>query len=245
MTMRPDETDFLAIIVKEPVAGAAKTRLIPALGAEGAARLAAAMLVDTVAVVRAVGASPWLCYTPAAARRRFAHVAPGFGLLPQGGGDLGDRLADCLDRLLRHGAATAATAATGTVRVAIVGADTPHLPPATCRQAFALLDHADLVLGPALDGGYYLVAAAAAWPELFVGVPMGTDRVLRVTVGRAARLGLRVALLPALRDLDRIGDLRAALEGGELDGAPRTRACAQELLARSPGLSRRPVRPAR
>jgi rSAM/selenodomain-associated transferase 1 len=211
----------LAVIAKEPVAGAAKTRLIPALGAEGAARLAAAMLGDTLAMVRSAGASPWLCFTPAGARARLAGMAPGFGLLPQCAGDLGDRLADCLQQLLRRGAA----------RAAIVGADTPHLPAALCRRAFALLDHADVALGPALDGGYYLVAAHASWPELFAGVPMGTDRVLRATLDRAAGLGLRVALLPALRDLDRIEDLHAALEGGELDRAPRTRAAAQELLA--------------
>jgi len=225
-------TGALAVIAKEPVAGAAKTRLIPALGAEGAGRLAAAMLADTLAMVRTVGAAPWLCFTPAGARERLAALAPGFALFPQGGGDLGDRLAACLGRLL-HGQAQVAGAVAA--RAAIVGADTPHLPAALCRRAFALLDHADLVLGPALDGGYYLVAARTCWPELFVGVPMGTDRVLGVTLDRAAGLGLRVALLPALRDLDRAADLHAALEGGELDRAPRTRAAARELLGAAPG----------
>ena len=224
-------TGALAVIAKEPVAGAAKTRLIPALGPDGAARLAAAMLADTLTMVRSVGASPWLCFTPAPARARLARLAPGFSLLPQGGGDLGDRLAACLDRLLQ-------TQPPGGGRAAIVGADTPHLPAARCRQALALLDHADLVLGPALDGGYYLVAVRTSWPELFAGVPMGTDRVLQATLDRAARLGLRVALLPALRDLDRVEDLHAALEGGELDRAPRTRAAAWELLAAAPGHGR-------
>jgi rSAM/selenodomain-associated transferase 1 len=232
MTLKPHSNDVLAIIAKEPVPGAAKTRLIPALGAGGAARVAAAMLADTVAVARTVGASSWLCYTPDAARQRFARIAPGFTLLPQRGADLGDRLAACLRHLLHAHPA-------GGARAAIIGADTPHLPAALCQQAFALLDHADLVLGPALDGGYYLVAARALWPELFVGVPMGTDRVLQVTLDRAACLGLRVALLPALRDLDRVEDLHAALAGGELDGAPRTRAAAWELLSAARG-SRHP-----
>ncbi|HWD44199.1 MAG TPA: DUF2064 domain-containing protein, partial [Actinomycetota bacterium] len=87
------------------------------------------------------------------------------------------------------------------------------------------------VLGPALDGGYYLVAAKASRPELFVGVPMGTEVVLAATLTRAARGGLRVALLPPLRDLDRVEDLAAALDGGELDAAPATLAAAAELLA--------------
>ncbi|HEX9343699.1 MAG TPA: hypothetical protein VF995_08815, partial [Actinomycetota bacterium] len=67
---------------------------------------------------------------------------------------------------------------------------------------------------------------------------MGTDRVLQATLDRAAHLDLQVALLPALRDLDRVEDLHAALEGGELDRAPRTRAAAWELLAAAPGHGR-------
>jgi len=211
----------VAVIAKEPVAGLVKTRLVPALGAAGAARVAAAMLADTLAVVAGVDAAPWLCFTPAEARDRLARLAPGFGLLPQAGGDLGDRLAACLDELLR----------TGAERVAIVGADTPHVPAARYRRALALLDRDDLVLGPALDGGYYLVAARMARPELFVGVQMGTATVLKETVARAGRLGLRVGLLPVLRDLDRVDDLEAALAGRLLDGCPRTRAAVAELLA--------------
>jgi len=213
--------DALAVIAKEPVAGTAKTRLAPALGTTGAARAAAAMLADTVAVVRAVGADPWLCFTPPQARARFGRLAPGFGLLAQAPGDLGDRLAACLADLL----------AAGAERVAIVGADTPHLPPASCRRALSLLDEVDVVLGPALDGGYYLVAAKAADPGLFVGVPMGTEVVLAETLARAARRGLTAALLPPLRDLDRVEDLAFALAAGELADAPATRAVATELLA--------------
>jgi rSAM/selenodomain-associated transferase 1 len=213
--------DALAVIAKEPVAGLAKTRLVPALGTAGATRAATAMLADTLAAVRASGAEPWLCFTPAAARERLGRLAPGFGLLAQAAGDLGDRLAACLAELL----------AAGADRVAIVGADTPHVPQASYRQAFALLDEADVVLGPALDGGYYLVAAKAARPELFVGVPMGTEMVLAETLARAASDRLVVALLPPLRDLDRVEDLAAALAAGELAGASATLAAATDLLA--------------
>jgi uncharacterized protein len=211
----------LAVIAKEPVAGLAKTRLVPALGEAGAARAATAMLTDTLAAVRASGADPWLCFTPSEARERLGRLAPGFGLLAQAAGDLGDRLAACVADVL----------AAGADRVAIVGADTPHVPQASYRRAFALLDEADVVLGPALDGGYYLVAAKAPAPELFVGVPMGTEVVLAETLARAARGGLVVALLPPLRDLDRVEDLAAALGAGELDAAPATHAAAAELLA--------------
>jgi rSAM/selenodomain-associated transferase 1 len=216
--------DALAVIAKEPVAGLAKTRLVPALGEAGAARAATAMLTDTLAAVRTSGAEPWLCFTPIEARRRLQRLAPGFGLLAQAAGDLGDRLAACLADLLEAGAD----------RVAIIGADTPHVPPISYRRAFALLDEADVVLGPALDGGYYLVAAKASRPELFVGIPMGTEAVLTETLARAARGGLAVALLPPLRDLDRVEDLTAALAAGDLDDAPATLAAATELLASAP-----------
>jgi uncharacterized protein len=219
----------LAVIAKEPAAGVAKTRLAPALGQEGAARAAAAMLADTLAAVRAVGADPWLCFTPDAARERLARLAPGFGLLAQRDGDLGDRLAGCLADLL----------AAGADRVAIVGADTPQLPAAGYRRAFRMLDRVDVVLGPALDGGYYLVAAKAALPELFAGVPMGTGAVLAETMARAARRGRSVGLLPPLRDLDRVEDLATALTTGALDGAPATLAVATELL--TPGPAATPV----
>jgi hypothetical protein len=116
--------DALAVIAKEPVAGLAKTRLVPALGEAGAARAATAMLIDTLAAVRSSGADPWLCFTPAEARERLGTLAPGFGLLAQAPGDLGDRLAACLADLLGAGAD----------RVAIVGADTPHVPIASYQQ---------------------------------------------------------------------------------------------------------------
>lgn len=212
--------DALAVIAKEPVAGLAKTRLVPALGEAGAARAATAMLIDTLAAVRSSGADPWLCFTPAEARERLGTLAPGFGLLAQAPGDLDDRLAACLAGLLGAGAD----------RVAIVGADTPHVPPASYRRAFSLLDGADVVLGPALDGGYYLVAARAPRPDLFVGVPMGTDMVLAETLARAARGRLTVDLLPPMRDLDRVEDLISALAAGELASAPATLAATTELL---------------
>ncbi len=215
----------LALIAKEPVAGLAKTRLSPALGDHGAAEVAAALLADTVALLTTVEAEPWLCFAPAAARERMAALAPGFRLLPQVDGDLGDRLAAC---------ATALQAAAAT-RLAIVGADTPHLPAHWCGAAFELLERVDVVLGPALDGGYYLIAIdGAAGPppaELFTGVPMGSDRVLEETLRRAWRLGLRTGLLPPLRDLDRVADLQAALDGGELASSPRSLEVVGRLLS--------------
>jgi rSAM/selenodomain-associated transferase 1 len=202
------------VIAKEPVAGQVKTRLAPEFGDHGAAALAAAMLADTIAAVRRVRADPWLCYAPPDAGERMARLAPGFRLLPQSGGDLGDRLAACMAALFTAGA----------TRALIVGADTPHIPTGRYEAAFDLLDDVDVVLGPAEDGGYYLIAATAPDPELFVGVPMGTSGVLRATLGRAARLGRAVDLLATMRDLDRPSDLHAGLAGGDLADCRHTRA---------------------
>ena len=211
----------LVVIAKEPVPGGVKTRLAAILGADGAARVAAAMLADTVGVVAQVDAEPWVYFAPPDARTRMARLAPGCRLLAQVEGDLGDRLAGCFAALLAGGAE----------RVVIVGADTPQVPRATYQAAFALLEQVDVVLGPAVDGGYYLVGAKAAHPELFVGVPMGTDTVLQVTLQRVIQQRLRVGTVPMLRDLDRLEDLRAALASGELDGSPRTRLLAAGLPA--------------
>jgi uncharacterized protein len=219
----------LVVIAKEPVPGAAKTRLAPILGVDGAARVAAAMLADTVAGMRKVDAEPWMCFAPPDARLRMARLAPGCGLLAQVQGDLGDRLAACFAALLGRGAD----------QMVVVAADTPQVPRATYEAAFALLDQVDVVLGPALDGGYYLVGAKAALPELFVGVPMGTEAVLEVTIQRALRRRLQIATAPMLRDLDRLEDLQAALAAGELDGSPRTRRVATDLLAVRPAPTRK------
>jgi rSAM/selenodomain-associated transferase 1 len=211
----------LVVIAKEPVPGAVKTRLASVLGAHGAAQVAAAMLADTLAGIAEADAEPWVCFAPADARTRMARRAPGFGLLAQVEGDLGERLAACFAALLGGGAE----------QVVIVGADTPQVPGATYQAAFTQLDQVDVVLGPAEDGGYYLVGAKTALPELFVGVPMGTADVLEVTIQRAIRRRLQIGTVPTLRDLDRLEDLRAALAAGELDASPRTRLVVADLLA--------------
>jgi uncharacterized protein len=221
---RGRSTGAVAVIAKEPVAGLAKTRLAPALGEHGAAAVAAALLADTLATVATVAAAPWLCFAPAAARGRMGAMAPGFRLLSQSAGDLGDRLAAC----------AAALYASGAKRLAIVGADTPHLPRAWYGAAFALLDQVDVALGPALDGGYYLIAIDTATTgappaQLFRGVPMSTAQVLDETLRRAERLGLRTGLLPPLRDLDRVEDLQAVLDSGELASSPRSLAAISAL----------------
>jgi uncharacterized protein len=181
----------LVVIAKAPVPGRSKTRLCPPCDPAEAAALAAAALADTL---RAVAATP--------ARRRIlaldGHLsAPGFELIPQEGAGLGERLGAAL------------VAAGGPALV--VGMDTPQLTPALLAHAARRLSEpgVDAVLGPALDGGYWTIGMRAPDPAAFEGVPMSSQHTCAVQRRRLGRLGMSVALLPRLRDVDTIEDARA------------------------------------
>lgn len=116
---------------------------------------------------------------------------------PQCAGDLGERLS---------GAASSALSA-GAAKVVLIGTDCPGISEDILAAAFASLEDDDLVLGPATDGGYYLLGLRQMAPQLFVGIPWSTDAVLRDTLDIARSLHLRVHLLPALPDIDRPEDL--------------------------------------
>ncbi len=107
--------------------------------------------------------------------------------------------------------------ARGYSQVLIVGTDVPTLPLDHYKQALALLETNDLVVGPALDGGYYLIGLKRLVPDLFVGIPWSTEKVLETTQGNATTLGLKTALLPPWRDVDTIADLQALIESSALD----------------------------
>ena len=195
-----DAARHIAIFAKAPVPGLAKTRLAPALGAQGAAALAERLLNHAVAQAVAAGLGPVTVWAtpdvthPAFTRLQAQHRVR---LAVQCDGDLGARMA----------AAFAAAFAAGAGRVAIIGTDCPGLRDAHLLQAFALLETNDLVLGPATDGGYYLLGLCQSRPELFRNKAWSTDSVLADTLADAGRLGLRVAFLPTLRDVDNGADL--------------------------------------
>ncbi|MEQ1785210.1 MAG: TIGR04282 family arsenosugar biosynthesis glycosyltransferase, partial [Hyphomonadaceae bacterium] len=128
-------------------------------------------------------------------------------LIDQVGDDLGARMQQAFDTLF----------AQGYQRVFIVGTDIPSLPLDHYKQALALLDSHDVVLGPALDGGYYLIGLKQPRPELFANIAWSTDRVLAATQEKAASLGLKTALLPPWRDVDTIDDLQALIDASAAD----------------------------
>jgi len=193
----------LVVVARYPRAGQVKTRLAAAIGAEPACALYRAFLADLDQRLRTAGYAPLWAYTPADAPFASAIAAPR-RCFPQVGPDLNARLRNIFRALL----------GAGWQRVAIVSSDTPHLPLDWLDEAYRALDNHDLVLGPADDGGYSLIAMAAPH-DVFDGVAMGTGRALVQTLALARAHGLRSHLLTSTFDVDEPADLArlaAALE---------------------------------
>ena len=189
----------LAILAKAPIAGQVKTRLIGALCAEEVAVLYRSFLVDTVArALKLDECQVFLAHTAAEGRDLLRDLTGGsVRLLAQGAGGLGVRMAEVYKQVFDEACSA----------VVIIGADLPTLPLRYLRQAFASLDSAQVVLGPSLDGGYYLLGLNSPQPDLLRHITWSTDEVLSQTVDRIRRLGLSVRCLDPWYDVDTVEDL--------------------------------------
>lgn len=189
----------LGLFAKQPLPGQVKTRLAVATGPDWAARVARAFLCDLVRRVKAIHAVRFLCYAPAGGASFFKGLAGDqFDLTLQGEGDLGERLARFFaDRFVG-----------GAERVVVLGCDSPTVPLDFIEQAFQMLERAEVVLGPATDGGYYLVGCAGGVPPIFTGIDWGGRHVLRQTLERLSEPGWRLAVLPPWYDVDTWEDLQ-------------------------------------
>jgi uncharacterized protein len=209
MTNRPERadgpsaqpaTDAVLVFVREPVVGRVKTRLAAEIGEEAALRAYVWLAERAVGEAQRLGAGIQVRvhFTPAhagGAVRRWLGEGPVY--LPQSAGDLGTRMRSAFD----------AAFAAGARRVVIIGSDLPDMSSALLRRAFTLLERHAVVLGPATDGGYYLLGMCEPRPELFDEVPWSTDRVLDCTLHRLRGSGISLALLEPLRDVDHASDL--------------------------------------
>jgi rSAM/selenodomain-associated transferase 1 len=205
--------DRALIFGKRPAAGQVKTRLSPPLPPDEAAAFYEACLRDVVALCARERARVELWYhADARAQEYFADEFPHLTIAEQHGAHLGEKMRDALARCFAEGAQ----------RVFIIGSDVPTLPEATLNAALQGLRDAEMVIGPTLDGGYYLIGFEhAAWARaqsLFDDVAWSTDTVFRTTIERAARAGLDMRVLPGWYDVDTIDDLRQAL----LDAEPES-----------------------
>jgi hypothetical protein len=199
----------------EPV----KSRLTRAITPEMATLLYRCFLLDRVdALVDRPEIALLVAFTPAAGLRRMQALLPAaVSLRPQEGRDLGARVYGLLAGLLADGHPGAIA----------MDSDSPTLPVEHVLEAAAILERraADVVLGPAEDGGYYLIGIRGRHPVLFQDIPWSTDQVLERTLEIAARQGLRTHLLPEWFDVDTGPDLRRLREDlrGRNEGPPRTR----------------------
>ena len=193
--------DLLLVFVKWPEPGFAKTRLIPALGPEAAAAVSRLLAEAAIGATRprAGEYDRLLCFAPANAEAQMRQWLPGESVWPQPDGDLGHRMAAAFREAFARGA----------TRVALVGTDIPWITADVVARSFEGLGTADVVLGPAQDGGYYLVALSRPRPELFAGIEWSTPEVLTATRERAAALGLRTRLVDTMADVDGILDIAA------------------------------------
>ena len=206
--MHADErgSDVLLVFARTPIPGQVKTRLFSHLSPEQACALHVAMIEDTLGLE-----------FPGRRLILFSEEVPDLAMPAgietgrQSQGDLGARLAVAIENAFEEGAR----------KIVVLGSDTPHLPPERLEQALDALDRADLVLGPADDGGYYLIGLRRFSAQIFAGVEWGSRYVLGQTRCSAEGAGFEVALLEPFFDLDEWADL------GRLKttpGAPRTRA---------------------
>ncbi|MDG2615272.1 TIGR04283 family arsenosugar biosynthesis glycosyltransferase [Thermoleptolyngbya sichuanensis XZ-Cy5] len=199
--------NHLILFSRYPQPGTTKTRLIPHLGETGAAQLQRQMTAQVLRQIR-----PLLSPTaenltrPISAEIWFAGgelsqmadwLGTSWALHPQPSGDLGDRLLSAVERAI----------AAGAERVVVIGADCPSVDSVILQQAFTALQSHDLVLGPATDGGYYLIGLRQPLADLFSGIDWGTERVFAQTRAIAQALHLSVATLDPLTDIDTAADL--------------------------------------
>lgn len=190
----------LVVLARAPERGCVKTRLAREIGE--AAALEAYRELGTAVLAAVVGLGNCelvVAYTPAgreASVRAWLGSAPAYE--PQQEGDLGARMLGAISG--RCGA--------GRQKVVVIGTDCAELDPPLLETAFARLDRADAVFGPAADGGYYLVGMKRPIPELFRDIPWSAPDTLATTLARAAASGLSVALLEERRDVDTADDWR-------------------------------------
>lgn len=194
------EPVHILVFGRSPASGAAKTRLIPALGPQGAADLYALLLEHALATAAAAGADEvtlWLDTGPVSADILGLSHRHGSGVTVQVAGDLGVRMHDALCRTLNAGALPL-----------LMGSDVPALTPSLLQEAARLLRAGrEAVLAPALDGGYGLIGVSRPLPALFEDMPWGTDAVLGETRRRCAADGIGLTELDWVWDVDEPADL--------------------------------------
>lgn len=213
----------LIVFVKAPVPGKVKTRLQIPLSSSQVAKVYEAFVRDTLECARLCGeAAVSIAYEPHPRRPDLTWLVDAPAWFRQSEGDLGARLIAAFDGAFRAGSS----------KVVIIGSDCPELSPDLLSQAFARLDDAQAVLGPAEDGGYYLIGLRSPMPHLFERMEWSGPAVLKRTLDRLRQRGDNFRLLPIRSDVDTFGDLKALarrLAAGDAV-APNSREAIHQLI---------------
>ncbi len=191
--------NLLGMFAKYWEPGTVKTRLAATVGNEAAAELHHAFVRTLVHRLQHRADRRLLCFAPPEPRDAFKTIAAGaWSIAPQSEGDLGARMRNFFDTAF----------AAGATRVVLIGSDSPSLPAEYIDQAFEHLATQQVVLGPAEDGGYYLIGGAGRTPDVFEGVTWSSGEVWNQTVARLNAAGVSFAQLPMWYDVDQWSDLK-------------------------------------
>jgi uncharacterized protein len=186
----------LVIFVRNPILGQVKTRLAKDIGDERALAIYLQLLQHTLEITRGLSFRKFIYYADEVSDYDLWSV-PGYTKRKQHGNDLGERMLNSFKELFEQ----------GFNRIIIIGSDCLQLQTENLQEAVALLESNAAVIGPASDGGYYLLGLTKLYPELFVNKPWSTDQVFAKTISDFNNLGISYALLEELSDIDDISDL--------------------------------------
>ena len=210
----PDKPIVL-LFIKAPVESRVKSRLAAAVGEEAALELYKNFILDIIDTLSTSGYPFRICFFPPDAKEAIRTWLIGHPAAPQDGNDLGERMELALKKLFSEGFTNAI----------LIGSDIPDLTPAVIHEALEALNENDAVIGPARDGGYYLIGfnQKSFLPRIFRGIPWSTATVFRETMNILKESSLRVHLVPQWQDVDTLEDLKAFFERNRNSGFNRSR----------------------
>ena len=186
----------LVIFVRNPVLGQVKTRLAKDIGDERARAIYLQLLQHTLEITRGLSFRKFIYYADEVSDYDLWSV-PGYTKRKQNGNDLGERMLNSFKELFDQ----------GFTQIIIIGSDCLQIQTEHLQEAVVLLESSAAVIGPASDGGYYLLGLTKLYPDLFVNKPWSTDQVFAKTIDDFNNQGISFALLEELSDIDDITDL--------------------------------------
>jgi rSAM/selenodomain-associated transferase 1 len=189
-------TTALVIFVRNPISGQVKTRLAKDIGDERALEIYLQLLQHTLEITRGLSFRKFIYYADEVSDYDLWSV-PGYTKRKQNGNDLGERMLNSFKELFDQ----------GFTRIIIIGSDCLQLKSETLEEAVALLESNAAVIGPASDGGYYLLGLTKFYPDLFINKPWSTDQVFEKTIKDLINQGISYALLEEFSDIDDVTDL--------------------------------------